>query len=95
MDALEERIFVDAYKEALGEVEYAAHVEKSIKLGRDIINRLGPDGSLIFLKYEMSVCLANVIHLEKTYQLGLRDGELSKGCLGKCAETYPAKYSVI
>ena len=54
-------------------MEYEKHKNKTIELGRKIMNALGPDKSL-FLEYETCACLAKSIKLKSAYQLGLEDG---------------------
>ena len=78
MTETEERIFVDAYKDTRGDSEYVNHVDKIIKLGREIMEYLGPCRSLL-LEYEMLIGLCQGIYMENVYRTGLEDGLISVG----------------
>lgn len=67
-----QRIFVDAYGISLGDATFKMHTKSAIELGRKIMEYLGAN-SLIFLEYERFVSLAEGIHLENAYKLGMED----------------------
>lgn len=73
MTEMEQRIFVDAYEEAIKNPKYTKHTEKIIILGRKIMKCLGPHASL-FLEYEIASNLAKGIRIENAYKLGFKNG---------------------
>jgi hypothetical protein len=89
MMTVEERIFVEIYENVLRNDKFKMYTERSINLGRKIMDLLG-DKSLLFLEYERCTCLAEGIYLEDTYQAGLGDGmnKYSEACQTKCQTEY-------
>ena len=45
------------------------------KLGRQILNLLGPSHGLLFFEYERSVYLAESFCIERAYRLGIKAGK--------------------
>jgi hypothetical protein len=73
MTNTEERIFIDAYRNVQKSEEYIKYFCKAIELGYKIKDYLGQNSSL-FLEYESCFNLAEVLYLEETYKMGLKDG---------------------
>ena len=73
MTDTENRIYVIAYENTRGNSEYINNVDKIIKLGREIMEYLGPCRSLL-LEYEMLIGLCQGIYMENVYRIGLHDG---------------------
>jgi hypothetical protein len=71
---IEERIFVDAYESTRENENYTRHTESVIRLGRKIMKFLGPH-SFLFLEYEKTVSLSEVIYLKNVYRIGVKDGQ--------------------
>ena len=73
MSETEERIFEDAYKNVLRDMNYKRNTERAIELGRKIMALLDKN-SLLFLEYERSASLAEGLYLESTYRIGVEEG---------------------
>ena len=74
-ERIEERVFIDAYKNTKENEAYVRHIENVIRLGREIMRRL--DGHrCLFLEYERQIGLSEVIYLKNVYQIGLKDGQM-------------------
>ncbi|MCO1601779.1 hypothetical protein [Desulfosporosinus nitroreducens] len=63
-----EKLFNDVNKS----VNISGMESKTRKLGRQILNLLGPDHGLLFLEYEKSIYLAESYCIENAYRLGLK-----------------------
>lgn len=73
MSEIEERIFEDAYKNVLRDMNYKRNMERAIELGRKIMALLDKN-SLLFLEYERTASLAEGLYLESTYRIGVEEG---------------------
>ncbi|WP_407310867.1 hypothetical protein [Desulfosporosinus sp. SB140] len=64
-----EKIFIDVNKN----FRISALQLKTRKLGRKILDLLGPNNGSLFFEYERSVCLEESFCIESAYRLGLEE----------------------
>lgn len=75
-------ISLNAFERLFNDVNKNTNVlsleSKSRKLGRQILNLLGPSFRSLFFEYEKSIYLAESYCIENAYRLGLKDGKRNR-----------------
>jgi hypothetical protein len=69
---MDERINIDAFKEVMSDYEYRNYLKKIRRMENEIIRIIG--NSKLLEECEELISLADMIYLEKVYEIGFQDG---------------------